>query len=293
MPTLAVRAEPARDEVLSPAELSAAIEKFSEPDWLRVKKAVLRFYGRCGGDWEVLQNEALVRALDGRRKCRKDVGVVTFLGNAIRSIASERDGLDFERNVSWTDPAKQIREKIARMDDLFMDDLFSVTGDELLQEATEQGIDVSAVGGAGRAAFERVQVLVGRKPLALVGRGMAEDAGRPPAAMQPSPAIRQMRVLKGAGIILAWILVFVALPLYIARWQSAVISENIARPPVISDETMWQYGRRVMDCNTWTDDCSSCQRIGTTEFSCSNVSIACVQREIRCTGARRKANAPK
>ena len=205
----AVRAEPARDEVLSPAELSTAIEKFSELDWLRVKKAALRFYGRCGGDWEVLQNEALVRALDGRQKCRRDVGVVTFLGNAIRSIASERDGLDFERNVSWTDPAKQIREKIARMDDLFMDDLFSMTGDELLQEATEQGIDVSAVGSAGRAAFERAQVLVGRKRLVLVGRGMAEDAGRPPAAMQPSPAIRRMRVLKGAGIILAWILVFV------------------------------------------------------------------------------------
>jgi hypothetical protein len=63
----AVRAEPERDEVSSPADLSAAIEKFSELDWLRVKKAALHFYGRCGGDWEVLQNEALVRALDGRR----------------------------------------------------------------------------------------------------------------------------------------------------------------------------------------------------------------------------------
>jgi hypothetical protein len=112
---------------------------------------------------------------------------VTFLGNVIRSIASERDGLDFERNVSWTDPAKQIREKIARMDDLFLDNLFSMTDYELLQEATEQGIDVSAVGGAGRAAFERAQVLVGRKRLALVGRGMAEDAGRPPQ-MTPESA---------------------------------------------------------------------------------------------------------
>ncbi len=90
----AVRAEPAGGEVLSPAELSATIEKFSELDWLRVKKAALRFYGRSGGDWEDLQNEALVRALDGRRKCPKGVQVVTFLGNVIRSIASEFDGLD-------------------------------------------------------------------------------------------------------------------------------------------------------------------------------------------------------
>ena len=184
----AVRAEPARDEVLSPAELSAVIEKFSELDWLRAKKAALRFYSRCGGDWEVLQNEALVRALDGRRKCHKSVGVVTFLGNVIRSIASERDGLDFERNVSWTDPAKQIREKIARMDDLFMDDLFSMTDDELLQEATEQGIDVAAVGSAGRKAFERARVLVDRTRLIPVRGGIGEDAGRAPVAYDRAKA---------------------------------------------------------------------------------------------------------
>jgi hypothetical protein len=65
-----------------------------------------------------------------------------------------------------TDRAKQIREKIARMDDLFMDDLFSLTDDELLQEATEQGVDIAAVGSAGREAFKRAQVLVGRKRLA-------------------------------------------------------------------------------------------------------------------------------
>ena len=71
-----------------------------------------------------------------------------------------------------TDRAKQIREKIARMDDLVMDDLFSLTDDELLQEATEQGIDVAAVGRAGRKAFERARVLVDRKRLVLVGRGI-------------------------------------------------------------------------------------------------------------------------
>jgi hypothetical protein len=88
----AVRAEPA-GEVITPAELSAAIERFSDFDWLRIKKTALHFCGRYGGDWEDVQNEALVRALDGRRKCPKGVRVVAFIGNVIRSIASERDGL--------------------------------------------------------------------------------------------------------------------------------------------------------------------------------------------------------
>jgi hypothetical protein len=96
----AVRAEPAGDEVLSQAELSAAIEKFSEPDWFRIKKAALHFCDRVGGDWEDLQNEALVRALDGQRKCPKEIRVVTFLRNVIRSIASERDGLDGHTSLS-------------------------------------------------------------------------------------------------------------------------------------------------------------------------------------------------
>jgi RNA polymerase sigma-70 factor (ECF subfamily) len=63
---------------------------------LRLKRAALYFAyeGRCGRNWADLQNEALVRALGGRRKCPRDVPVPTFLGNVIRSIASESDDLD-------------------------------------------------------------------------------------------------------------------------------------------------------------------------------------------------------
>jgi UDP-glucose/GDP-mannose dehydrogenase family, UDP binding domain len=64
-----------------------------------------------------------------------------------------------------TDRAKQIREKIARMDDL-MDDL---TDDQLLQEVTEQGWDVAAVARASRKTFKRAQVLLDLKRLSLVG----------------------------------------------------------------------------------------------------------------------------
>ncbi len=84
----------ASGEIYSPAELRAAIEGFSDTDWLRVKKAALYFSGRCGREWQDLRNEALLRSLDGRRKCPKDVPVTTFLGNVMRSIASEADPTD-------------------------------------------------------------------------------------------------------------------------------------------------------------------------------------------------------
>jgi hypothetical protein len=81
---------------LSLDEITAAIEAFKDADWLRLTRAARYFSykGRCGRDWADLQNEALVRTLDGRRKCPRDISVLTFLGNVIRSIASESDELD-------------------------------------------------------------------------------------------------------------------------------------------------------------------------------------------------------
>ncbi len=81
-------------DVYSPDELHAAISAFGDLDWLRVKKAALYFAKRCRRGWDDLQNEALLRSLEGRRKCPRNVAVTTFLGNVIRSIASEPDELD-------------------------------------------------------------------------------------------------------------------------------------------------------------------------------------------------------
>ena len=81
---------------LSLEEITATIEAFKDTDWLRLKQAARYFSynGRSGRDWADLQNEALVRTLDGRRKCPRNISVLTFLGNVIRSIASESDELD-------------------------------------------------------------------------------------------------------------------------------------------------------------------------------------------------------
>ena len=93
-PKSAGGAEPTGDEVLSQAELIAAIEKFSDLDWIRIEKAALHFRNRVGGDWEDLKNDAYLLALEGQRNCPKDVPVVTFLRNVIRSIASHHDRPD-------------------------------------------------------------------------------------------------------------------------------------------------------------------------------------------------------
>lgn len=79
-------------ETYSPDELREQIAAFTPLDWLRIRKAAMHFSKRCRLEWEELQNEALLRSLDGRRNCPRNVAVTTFLGNVIRSIASEADG---------------------------------------------------------------------------------------------------------------------------------------------------------------------------------------------------------
>jgi hypothetical protein len=94
-------------EPYSPDELRTLISEFTPLDWLRVRKAAMHFSKRCRVEWNDLQNEALVRSLDGRRNCRKDVAVTTFLGNVIRSIASEADGPDGHVHLSEELEAQQ------------------------------------------------------------------------------------------------------------------------------------------------------------------------------------------
>lgn len=91
----------------SPDELCAAIAGFTDLDWLRVKKAALHFAKRCRCEWDDLQNEALVRSLEGRRNCPRNVPVTTFLGNVIRSIASEGNETDGHVHLSEELEAQQ------------------------------------------------------------------------------------------------------------------------------------------------------------------------------------------
>lgn len=100
----------------SPDELRVAITSFTDLDWLRVRKAAMYFAKRCRCDWSDLQNEALVRSFDGRRNCPRGVAVTTFLGNVIRSIASEADEAD--GHVSLSDEIEAQQSTVTGLIDL-------------------------------------------------------------------------------------------------------------------------------------------------------------------------------
>jgi hypothetical protein len=78
------------------------------------------------------------------------------------------------------DDRKTARKKLARIDDIVMDELFSLSDEELLVAAHEDDVDVAAVGAAGRIAFEQAKQALGRKRLALIRQQIAEDKKRVP-----------------------------------------------------------------------------------------------------------------
>lgn len=74
------------------------------------------------------------------------------------------------------DGIKKAQAKLARMDDLVMNDLFAISDDDLLAEATEDGVDVAAIGAAGRQALERAVLAAGKLKLQRIREEMASDA---------------------------------------------------------------------------------------------------------------------
>jgi hypothetical protein len=86
------------------------------------------------------------------------------------------------------DGMKKAKDQVVRMDDFVIDDLFSLSDQELLQEAMEDGIDLAGVGEAGRKAFERAQLIVGKQRLSLVRQEMALEAKKPAPVAKRTPS---------------------------------------------------------------------------------------------------------
>src|SRR5258708_2391364 len=74
---------------------------------------------------------------------------------------------------------KKARDRLERMDDFVLDDLFSISDEELMKEAIEDGVDLEEVGRAGLAALDRAQLVVGRRRMAAIRREMEQDSRRP------------------------------------------------------------------------------------------------------------------
>lgn len=78
------------------------------------------------------------------------------------------------------DGIKKARDRVERMDDFVLDDLFSISDEELLKEAMEDGVDLDEVGRVGLASLDQAQLVVGRRRMAAIRREMELDSKRPP-----------------------------------------------------------------------------------------------------------------
>jgi RNA polymerase sigma-70 factor (ECF subfamily) len=74
---------------LSADEARAAIEALSEADLVRLTKVAKAYARNRRLDPDDLLQEAFTRALEGSRCCPRGVGIVRFLAEAMRSIASD------------------------------------------------------------------------------------------------------------------------------------------------------------------------------------------------------------
>ncbi|WP_129590244.1 sigma-70 family RNA polymerase sigma factor [Roseovarius nitratireducens] len=74
--------------VLTREELEEAIGELSTADWMRLRSAA-QLYAVYPVEPDELVQEALCRAIAGSRKCPREVSVVRFVAEAIRSIAHD------------------------------------------------------------------------------------------------------------------------------------------------------------------------------------------------------------
>ncbi len=132
---------------LSEEEVRAQIEALTPPELIKIKKmSKLYGYGGIDIDPDDLLQEAIKRALDGTRKCKRSINFLVFLKNAMRSIASATQkeqvpenenafskdahsgdipGMSSsspEENVLAQDRAKACEAKLQEIYDLFKDD---------------------------------------------------------------------------------------------------------------------------------------------------------------------------
>jgi len=98
----AIRDAPER-ECLRPDEIGPAFDGLSREDKLKLHAIeAIRRRGTGFGQGELLR-EALCRALDGDRKCPRDVPIMAFLAMTMKSIASH-DRKKGKRVVAMADP---------------------------------------------------------------------------------------------------------------------------------------------------------------------------------------------
>jgi RNA polymerase sigma-70 factor (ECF subfamily) len=77
------------DPTLSRDEIEEAIRSLPPAGWIKLRKAANTFCRRGALDPDDLLQEAFARAIDGSRRCPRNVDIVRFLAQTMRSIATD------------------------------------------------------------------------------------------------------------------------------------------------------------------------------------------------------------
>ncbi len=81
--------KPDQHELLSVTDVRAAFQSFAAADNLRLEKAGRYLGWKCRTDGDELLGEAVMRALNGDRRCPRHLPAVQFLIGVMKSLASE------------------------------------------------------------------------------------------------------------------------------------------------------------------------------------------------------------
>jgi DNA-directed RNA polymerase specialized sigma24 family protein len=94
--------EPSDDlaDVLTTAEMHGCLAELSEPDQSRLEKISRHYADASTMSAADILAEALVRALDGTRKCPRGINLMVFLARAMKSIAwADRTSAKAQREI--------------------------------------------------------------------------------------------------------------------------------------------------------------------------------------------------
>lgn len=176
---------------LSPAEVAAAIRALPPAGWSRLDRIAEYYAGACSLEAADLRQEAFARALAGDRRCPVGVDVVRFLGQVMRSIASDArkaekrkaaqaggtglhvvslDDGDLVDSITCSSPTPEdelsAEEEATRVKrailDRFADDLIAQTIVEGDMEGMEAE-DIRSVTGLDKTAYASARRLIRRR----------------------------------------------------------------------------------------------------------------------------------
>jgi RNA polymerase sigma factor (sigma-70 family) len=98
------------DEFWSPLDITNAIKNLSEVDICRLHSIAKQYSYHCSMDVDEILNEAIFRALSGKRKYPINVSLIAFISQTMRSIAFNERRKN-EKHESIDDSTTSLQDK--------------------------------------------------------------------------------------------------------------------------------------------------------------------------------------